>query len=106
MAAALLMMNMQGAVMAADKDLTIFRYSDKVPFALMTDPKSRLKWDEIWDNFRSMASINEEDTFDQRVTVFDNFLSKYLHEIIIGLSIIGDWKHDFRVRHPVRVEFV
>ena len=78
MAAALLMMNMQGAVMAADKDLTIFRYSDKVPFALMTDPKSRLKWDEIWENFRSMASINEEDTFDQRVTVFDNFLSKYL----------------------------
>lgn len=38
MAAALLMMNMQGAVMAADKDQTIFRYSDKVPFALMTNP--------------------------------------------------------------------
>ena len=47
MAAAILMMNMQGAVMAADKDLTIFRYSDKVPFALMTDPKSPLPWEDI-----------------------------------------------------------
>ena len=44
MAAALLMMNMQGAVMAADKDLTIFRYSDKIPFALLTDPTSNLPW--------------------------------------------------------------
>ena len=47
MAAALLMMNMHGAVMAADKDLTIFRYSDKVPFAIMVDPTSRFQWEDI-----------------------------------------------------------
>lgn len=57
MAAALLMMNMQGAVMAADKDLTIFRYSDKVPFALMTDPTSKLPWGDIWNGFRINSDV-------------------------------------------------
>ena len=56
MAAAILMMNMQGAVMAADKDQTIFRYSDKVPFALMINPDTNIKckqfWEKVWNGFR------------------------------------------------------
>lgn len=59
MAAAILMMNMQGAVMAADKDSTIFRYSDKVPFALMTDPNSSLPWADIWNEFRINSDLSE-----------------------------------------------
>ena len=53
------MMNMHGAVMAADKDQTIFRYSDKVPFALMTDPKSKLPWADIWNEFRINTNLQE-----------------------------------------------
>ena len=56
MAAALLMMNMQGAVMASDKNQTIFRYSDKVPFALMINPDANIKckqfWENVWNGFR------------------------------------------------------
>ena len=59
MAAALLMMNMQGAVMAADKDQTIFRYSDKVPFALITDPNSSLPWADIWNEFRINSDLSD-----------------------------------------------
>lgn len=63
MAAALLMMNMQGAVMAADKDQTIFRYSDKVPFALIINPNNhatcREVWETLWNKFRLM-DIKEE----------------------------------------------
>lgn len=59
MAAAILMMNMQGAVMAADKDSTIFRYSDKVPFALITDPTSILPWNDIWNEFRINSDLSE-----------------------------------------------
>ena len=59
MAAAILMMNMQGAVMAADKDQTIFRYSDKVPFALLTDPNSKLPWADIWNEFRINSDLSE-----------------------------------------------
>ena len=57
MAAAILMMNMQGAVMAADKDSTIFRYSDKVPFALMVNPNSKLPWADIWNEFRILNTF-------------------------------------------------
>lgn len=59
MAASILMMNMQGAVMAADKDQTIFRYSDKVPFALMTDPTSTLPWADIWNEFRINSDLSD-----------------------------------------------
>lgn len=78
MAAAILMMNMQGAVMAADKDQTIFRYSDEVPFALMTEPKSKLPWGDIWDNFRAENTLAELNTFEQRSDAFAKFTSKYL----------------------------
>jgi len=80
MAAAILMMNMQGAVMAADKDSTIFRYSDKVPFALMTEPKSKLPWEEIWEGFRSKNLLTDDDTFGQQINAFSDFTSKYLSE--------------------------
>jgi hypothetical protein len=75
MAAAILMMNMQGAVMAADKDSTIFRYSDKVPFALITDPTSKLPWDDIWNEFRLSFQMIDDyvDTF---ITFMRDRLSK------------------------------
>ena len=63
MAAAILMMNMQGAVMAADKDSTIFRYSDKVPFALIINPNNHVTcrevWETLWNKFR-LTDIKEE----------------------------------------------
>lgn len=34
MAAAILMMNMHGAVCASSRNRTIFRYSEKIPFAI------------------------------------------------------------------------
>lgn len=77
MAAAILMMNMQGAVMAADKDLTIFRYSDKVSFALMTDPKSPLPWEDIWNEFRIST-----DVIDNYVSEFINYLRKALLQYV------------------------
>ena len=80
MAAAILMMNMQGAVMAADKDSTIFRYSDKVPFALMRDPKSKLPWEDIWKGFRSEKSLTQDNTFEQQINAFSEFTSAYLSE--------------------------
>ena len=69
MAAAILMMNMQGAVMAADKDQTIFRYSDKVPFALMTDPNSSLPWADIWNEFRINTDLSKCD-----LQLFEDYL--------------------------------
>ena len=78
MTAAILMMNMQGAVMAADKDQTIFRYSDKVPFALMTEPKSKLPWEDIWEGFRAENTLAALNTFEQRCNAFAQFTSKYL----------------------------
>ena len=93
MAAALLMMNMQGAVMAADKDQTIFRYSDKVPFALMTDPQSRLPWDEIWEGFRSSDSIMEDVPFESQVSVFENYLQKYLKDNPDILYFDKEWTY-------------
>lgn len=78
MAAAILMMNMQGAVMAADKDQTIFRYSDEVPFALMTEPKSKLPWEDIWEGFRAENTLAELNTFKQKSDAFAQFTSKYL----------------------------
>ena len=54
MAAALLMMNMHGAVCASDRDRTIFRYSEKIPFAIMVDPRSELPWEEIFIAFQAI----------------------------------------------------
>ena len=73
MAAAILMMNMQGAVMAADKDQTIFRYSDKVPFALMTDPNSSLPWADIWNEFRINTNLSKCD-----LQLFEEYLNNIL----------------------------
>jgi len=75
MAAALLMMNMQGAVMAADKDMTIFRYSDKIPFAIITDPTSRLPWDDIWNEFRIHTNLS-----DNYVSIISDYLKSELKE--------------------------
>ena len=81
MAAAILMMNMQGAVMAADKDQTIFRYSDKVPFALMTDPTSNLPWADIWNEFRVNSDLS-----DAYVSEFMNYLMDALPRYADSIS--------------------
>ena len=80
MAAALLMMNMQGAVMAADKDQTIFRYSDKVPFALIINPNNhatcREVWETLWNKFR-LTDIKEEIYSISFINYFKDALPKY-----------------------------
>ena len=81
MAAAILMMNMQGAVMAADKDQTIFRYSDDVPFALMTDPCSILPWSDIWEEFRASNPYTGTMSYHDRVESITLFLTDYLQRI-------------------------
>ena len=81
MAAAILMMNMQGAVMAADKDQTIFRYSDKVPFALMTDPCSSLPWADIWNEFRINSDLS-----DAYVSEFEKYLKSALPRYADSIS--------------------
>ena len=76
MAAALLMMNMQGAVMAADKDLTIFRYSDKVPFALITDPASSFPWEKIWNKFR-VCTLSTENYAEEFLNYLENSIPSH-----------------------------
>ena len=84
MAAALLMMNMQGAVMAADKDQTIFRYSDKVPFALITDPCSKLPLEDLWNEFRTTTPFTVNRPFSKQVNSVAKFMTSH----------IGDLKQD------------
>ena len=81
MAAAILMMNMQGAVMAADKDSTIFRYSNDVPFAIMADPCSNLPWSDIWEEFRVSSPFTGTTSFHERVEAITLFLTNYLQNI-------------------------
>ena len=57
MAAAILMMNMHGAVCASDRDRTIYRYSEKVPFAIMVDPTSELRWDDIIMEYQTKKDL-------------------------------------------------
>ena len=75
MAAAILMMNMHGAVMASDKDLTVFRYSEKVPFAIMVDPTSHLQWEDTILVFQSRMSIDSKSSFKHCVNVFAEYLT-------------------------------
>lgn len=75
MAAALLMMNMHGAVMASDCDRTIFRYSEKIPFAIMVDPTSRFKWESTFMNYQSKKSINSEFSFKDFAEDFAKYLT-------------------------------
>ena len=69
------MMNMHGAVMAADKDLTIFRNSEEVPFAIMVDPKSHLQWEDTILDFQSKKSIDSKTTFRHCVKDFAHYLT-------------------------------
>ncbi len=81
MAAAILMMNMQGVVLAADKDSTIFRYSDDIPFAIMADPCSNLPWSDIWEEFRASNPYTGTMSFYERVESITLFLTSYLQRI-------------------------
>jgi hypothetical protein len=78
MAAALLMMNMHGAVMASDCDRTIFRYSEKIPFAIMVDPRSELPWEEIIMEYQAKRSISHEMSFKDCATNFREYLTDLL----------------------------
>lgn len=76
MAAAILMMNMHGAVCASSRDHTIFRYSEKIPFAIMVDPTSGLRWDDIIMAYQAKKSLTQENTFDESVKDFYYYLKE------------------------------
>jgi len=76
MAAALLMMNMHGAVMASDCDRTIFRYSEKIPFAIMVDPTSHLEWEDIILRYQSEQSIYRTTSFRSWAEDFAAYLTE------------------------------
>lgn len=80
MAAALLMMNMHGAVCASDRDRTIFRYNDKIPFAVMVDPRSELPWEEIFMEFQARKSLSNEKKLKENAKIFSNYLTDVLIE--------------------------
>ena len=94
MAAAILMMNMHGAVMAADKDLTIFRYSEKVPFAIMVDPRSRLQWEDTILSYQSKKSIDSESSFCHCVKDFAEYLTEIFNSKDQG---VRDYECDKKV---------
>ena len=79
MAAALLMMNMHGAVMASDCDRTIFRYSEKIPFAIMVDPTSHLEWEDIILRYQSKQSINTTTPFRSWAEDFAEYLTEFFN---------------------------
>ena len=70
------MMNMHGAVCASDRDMTILRYKDWVPFAIMVDPNSELPWEDIFDKFR----VKHPDLTEDYVGTFKEYLEDYLPE--------------------------
>ena len=74
MAVAILMMNMHGAVCASDRDMTILRYKDGVPFAVMVDPNSELPWEDIFDKFR----VRYPDLTENYVETFKEYLEEEL----------------------------
>ena len=88
MAAALLMMNMHGAVMASDCDRTIFRYSEKIPFAIMVDPTSRLEWEDIILRYQSENSINSRTSFQYCAEDFAAYLTDFFNRE--GQTMVDD----------------
>ena len=81
MAAAILMMNMHGAVCASSRNHTIFRYSEKIPFAIMVDPTSELRWDDIIMAYQDKKSLTQENTFDESVKDFYYYLKEALSHV-------------------------
>ena len=78
MSVALLMMNMHGAVCASDRDRTIFRYSDKIPFAVMVDPTSELPWEDIMMAYQARKSLSSENTLEKNAEDFRLYLTDVL----------------------------
>ena len=81
MAAAILMMNMHGAVCASDRDRTIYRYSEKVPFAIMVDPTSELRWDDIIMEYQIKKTLTQENTFEECLNDFYYYLKDKLSQV-------------------------
>ncbi len=92
MAAAILMMNMHGAVCASSRDRTIFRYSEKIPFAIMVDPTSELRWDDIIMTYQVKKSLSQENTFEERVNDFYYYLKDKLSQADKGVQNKEDKK--------------
>lgn len=92
MAAAILMMNMHGAVCASSRDRTIFRYSEKIPFAIMVDPTSELRWDDIIRVYQAKKSLSKESTFEECVNDFYYYLKDKLSQADKGVQIKEDKK--------------
>ena len=92
MAAAILMMNMHGAVCASSRDRTIFRYSEKIPFAIMVDPTSELRWDDIIMTYQVKKSLSQENTFEECVNDFYYYLKDKLSQADKGVQIKEDQK--------------
>jgi len=65
MATALIIMNKEVAVMASDRDFSIFKCSEnsEAAFGVMTDPTSFLPWDDIIRSFRLNHPIRECGSF-------------------------------------------
>ena len=92
MAAAILMMNMHGAVCASSRNRTIFRYSEKIPFAIMVDPTSELRWDDIIMTYQVKKSLSQENTFEECVNDFYYYLKDKLSQADKGVQIKEDNK--------------
>ena len=98
MAAAILMMNMHGAVCASSRDRTIFRYSEKIPFAIMVDPTSELRWDDIIMTYQVKKSLSQENTFEECVNDFYYYLKDKLSQADKGVQIKEDNKKNTYVQ--------
>ena len=92
MAAAILMMNMHGAVCASSRDRTIFRYSEKIPFAIMVDPTSELRWDDIIRAYQVKMSLRQDNTFEECVNDFYYYLKDKLSQADRVVQIKEDKK--------------
>ena len=92
MAAALLMMNMHGAVCASSRDRTIFRYSEKIPFAIMVDPTSELRWDDVIMEYQTKKTLTQENTFEECVNDFYYYLKDKLSHVANDTLVKEDKK--------------
>lgn len=105
MAAALLMMNMHGAVCASSRDRTIFRYSEKIPFAIMVDPTSELRWDDVIMEYQTKKTLTQENTFEECVNDFYYYLKDKLSHVANDTLVKEDKKIIVCVGYESKVMF-
>lgn len=85
MATAVLIMNKKAAVMASDKDFSIFKIHDGIPFAIMTQPDSVLPWNRIISEYRvsesSQKFYSEEHKFSEYIEHLETYLKGVFKEL-------------------------